>query len=522
MRPWRCQVYLQKLFRCGLVSVSLPLCFLRVRYAGPKVKKNKHFVTAAVGLDAFALMCADESLQRDKDVVLAAVRRDAVALKFADASLIDDDEILWAALLQRAAALKQPMPEKQLAITDGLAESSAGEGVGGSDAAPDCEILGDAPPSPAEPDVSLVQPRPSFCGICGAMTCVFGFARPAMQSPEAVEAISPSQVDTLQLQVQALRGMSDAQVDAHLADAVGKLRQHRASPVRLLLADRHIGPVQLALAQRALRWGCVVHVDFARGQQHGDSCGYNAAVDVGACLAQSGEGPWWHPETAPWQPHQVSQGEIEAANSFLGIDGGSLARLLLSEEVSRLVARASGKPGPSEVEDFGGVLPWDLALVRIHDAALQAARAGGRREPFLWGGVLNTVRVGGRGSHWFMALLSCRPAAAPRIPPSAGGSIHDKKPDEQDPSATAAAIQESILKKMALLSGEAPSAKKRKQQHDSATPVPIRTRPRGVAGSSALKRPRATRDASVGPWPKRATLAKKKPKLAKKGSVAAA
>ena len=200
----------------------------------------------------------------------------------------------------------------------------------------------------------------------------FAIARPVLGPVDVADEILASQVGALQQQVRALQGMSGAQVDMHLADSVGRLRRHRVRQIRLLIADRHIGPAQVALARRASRWGCDVLMDLGRGQQHGDSCGYNSAFDVGQFLAHCGEGPRWQPQATTWQPRQASLGGIAAANDFLDAGGGLSARLLSSMEVSRLVSHAADQQGAREVDGFGGGLAWDQSLAALHDAMLQS------------------------------------------------------------------------------------------------------------------------------------------------------
>ena len=99
-----------------------------------------------------------------------------------------------------------------------------------------------------------------------------------------------------------------------MAAAVASLQHHRGQPVRLLITDRHEGPIPALLAKRAADWGCAVHMDLGRGQEHGNSCGYNSAVDVAAFLADPGEGPWWSPPGPEWEPHQTTVDSIADAN----------------------------------------------------------------------------------------------------------------------------------------------------------------------------------------------------------------
>ncbi len=176
----------------------------------------------------------------------------------------------------------------------------------------------------------------------------------------------------------------------------------------------------MALATRASRWGCGVRADHGRGQQHGDSCGYNASVDLGRFLVHRGDGPWWRPEATAWQPHQAPLGEIAAANAFLGFGDDQPARRLLSTDVSSLVARGAGRARASGIDGFGGILPWDLALVALHDALLHAAQSDSPNEGFHWGAILNTTRAGHPGSHWFSLFVYCPPSMVPTPVPADG------------------------------------------------------------------------------------------------------
>ena len=122
-----------------------------------------------------------------------------------------------------------------------------------------------------------------------------------------------------------------------------------SSPVQVLVVDRYDSPVSLALGRRFGALGnCEVRLDLARGQAHGDTCGYNAAVDVACFAAQHGFGPWWTPGPSAWQPHQVSLSDVAEANRYLWRNHvappavESHAQLLSSGEVVDLVTKASG------------------------------------------------------------------------------------------------------------------------------------------------------------------------------------
>ena len=426
-------------------------------FAGPNHRANAAFVTASVSVDAFGLKFAADALRQDRDVVLAAVGRDALAVKFASPQLQDDDHVLWAAVAQRAEAegidfadaqraeaqRRLEMPARRASLAGASADSAQVEDGAPVQVAPDQAMIPIGAEQPATDPALMSDPASSttpcrvdalglpICNMCGAASCAFAVPWPALRGTRVVDEVPAAQVEALQQQVAALQRMSEAQVDMHLADAVGKFRSHSKRPVKLLLAERHTGPVQVALAQRALRWGCVVHTDLGRGQEHGDSCGYNAAVDIERFLAHRGRGPWWQPEATAWQPHQASLAEISAANEFLAAGGGGPARLLTSMEVVRLVARAF--EDPVALDGFGGALPWDLSLVAFHDAVLESIRAMSPHEGFHWGAVLNTVRSGGRGSHWFPMAVFCPPAMPLATPPAEGSGAADAPDDDADP-----------------------------------------------------------------------------------------
>ena len=245
-------------------------------------------------------------------------------------------------------------------------------------------------------------------------------SRSALGPLLVIDAVSGSQVDALERQIVALQNLSQAQVDLHLADATSRVGQHFMRPVRLLLVDRHTGAVQADIARRVECWGCLVQTDLGRGQEHGDSCGYNAAYDAGKFLAHHGEGPWWQPQIIAWQPHQAQLVQIGAANQFLNNPGPS-ARFLSSEEVLHLVSRDVDQPDGRWRRNFGGALSWDWAFVSLHDAMLQSTRTLQPHESFCWTAVLNTVQSGCRGSHWFSVLVHCPPAMTPQAPPADPG-----------------------------------------------------------------------------------------------------
>ena len=180
--------------------------------------------------------------------------------------------------------------------------------------------------------------------------------------------------------------MTDVEVDSRLAIAVALFKRGKSHDLWLLLADRHIGPIQRALVERAWAWGFRVRchlgdpVTGVSRQLHGDSCGYNSATDLMSFLQQP-EGPWWSVPggACAWEPHQASTAEIADANAFLqtfsphraddwplhgGVGG---ACLLEAEDVFALCGRAGGAPNndPSNIPGFAGVLPWNVALFNL-------------------------------------------------------------------------------------------------------------------------------------------------------------
>ena len=82
-----------------------------LEYAGPKLKKDREIVLAAVKQQGYALKYADPELKKDREIVLAAVKQNGTLLYYADPELQKDREIVLAAVTQIGLALEYADPE---------------------------------------------------------------------------------------------------------------------------------------------------------------------------------------------------------------------------------------------------------------------------------------------------------------------------------------------------------------------------------------------------------------------------
>ena len=270
------------------------------------------------------------------------------------------------------------------------------------------------PDSPTLPVPSCPSAAP--CSCCGSTTCGFD---PGLGMPSSEDFGDAGGDGSGHPQLERFRAMSVAQVDAHMMTLVVKLRRARAQDVLLLLSDRHTGPIQLALAERGRRWGCVVHAHIghpltgASRQEHGNTCGYHAPADLVAFL-RTPDGPWWRGPRNGWEPHQATLEEITETNLFLQAyehdrldewpvrgELGAKACCLTTEDVFLLCGRAAHMPRNdlSGSAGFGGVMTVDLALLHLHNALRDAVALPGAL--FRFGAIANTAQSGAPGSHWW-------------------------------------------------------------------------------------------------------------------------